>query len=333
MNKSLLSKFAAIAAAGATLTLCACSGATPMSEFKRPLPWQGNVITGTGDDASETPAVGGYEQLGYTVAIYDMTGDKHEIAKGEMTCTTDTPSSGNTASYAMNFTVTYADDEKAGADRGLTDTINSSLTFDIRTLHTMQMKKEAKFAERKDKTDMSYVLDADYFGKKQATATIPALGATDKKMSVPGNTFDNEMMLHFARATSIGKNTSTRFEMTNIFDSYVGGTAATYTMVATGAENSETLHLGDWVKDFGVEKKESDDGKVTYPVICYNVQIGIDADRHGPAYYVSYTEKPFVSGNLSHAKIPVKITYSQYIGTTMYRMHEYTLNSVSFVRQ
>lgn len=329
MNKS--KKIISLILAGAVaLPLAACSTETSESAFDDPLPW---------------PSVAkSYERLDYTTEIFDTTAGTSEskrvkIADGTMYfeleqlgTNTEQEISFPITSVKMSFTVTYADNKQAGADAGLTDTITSEVRFHAQSLAASYMKKTVALAPRKDKTDLSYELTADYFGTQKATYRLLSDDEDKTKtMSLsrdPGH--DNEMMFYLARAQSLVIDASSTFYMTNIYDSFLVGELTTYKM-SVSAQSRKTVDLGDWVKDYGVEAAtDEESGKTSYPVKCINTIIQINAERSGPAYNVLFSDTVFSQNGIEHKKLPVQMDYSQYLGTSPYRKTVYTLSSCSF---
>lgn len=320
----------ALAVLTATVTAfaaCACSDEIAESSFDNPLPWH---------DSVELAPTGSYEQLVYAVDVYDTTKGASDVKRvfignGEMSFTLQEFASGYTT-LDMTFTVTY-DQNAPEPDAGLTDTIYSSVDFETNSLSARRMTKTVNLADRKDKQNDSYEITADYFGTHKATYKQTKIeDAKERVKSLPKDACrDNEMMFFLARAQKIGKNTSTNFKMVNVFDTFVKGKLTEYTMAVSSGEKKVKVDIGNFVQDFGVEAvTDEKTGEVSYPISCFNTSISINAERHGPPYSVLYTEKPFVINGKEHKKIPIKISYNEYKGSSPYRMTEYTLTSCSF---
>lgn len=305
----------------ATLCLCACNPETPIS-FDAVRPWHDG-------DAS-------YERLEYSVTVYDTTAGytdetRVKIADGELIHTlveqTRTDGPVGYSSLDMSFFVKY-NDNAPQADRGLTDSVSSSTEFQTDSLATSRMTKKVELAPRADTTDLSYEIVADYFGTHSATVTE---ASGEHSVAIPQSPYnDNEMMFHLARATDIGINAVTNFNLSNIYESYITGGFKQYAMTATGAKAMSVIDMDEWVKAFGVEAATADDGTTTYPVSCYKVDIARNEERHGPPYTVYYTEKPFTENGKEHKKIPIKIVFNEYGGSKLVRQTEYMLTSCSF---
>lgn len=319
-----------LSACAAALPLAACSTQIAESAFDTPLPWP--------------TATKSYEKLNYTAEIFDTRAGTAEdkrvkIADGtmyfELEQLGDSTEHGTTypvTSVKMSFTVDYND--KAGNDAGLTDTVTSEVRFHAQSLAASYMKKTVTLATRKDQTNLSYEIEADYFGTQKATYRLlsdkndPDKTKTMSLSRDPGH--DNEMMFFLARAQTLKVDNATTFYMTNIYDSFLVGKLTSYTM-SVSAQSKKTIDLGDWVKDFGVEAvTDEESGKTTYPVKSTETIIQINAEHSGPPYYVQYADVAFTHNGVEHKKLPVKIDYSQYIGTSDYRTTVYTLSSCSF---
>lgn len=306
--------------------LSACSTEPTENPFQSPLPWHVSSAS--------------YEKLDYSVAIYDTTAGTSEksrtkIADGTMSFVLDETYGGGFTSLDMNFSVTYNDSAAAGGDKGLTDTITSTVRFDPNGLNTAYMKKTVNLADRANVVNPSYEIEADYFDSHVASyLRIKQDGATPAKLSLPKDPcHDNETMFFLARAQGINGGSSTFFNMVNIFDSFINGSLTSYKIMVSGGGNT-TLDIGDFVKDFGVEKVTDEKTQAeSYPVKCFSVALGISGERSGPPHVVTYSAAPFKYNNEEHAKIPVRMEYAQYNGAKPYRQTVYTLNGCSFAKQ
>lgn len=310
----------------AALSLCACNTETAETTFDKTMPWH---------DSVELAPTGSYERLDYSVAIYDTTkgvaDDKRiVIAEGEMSF--ELKESVSYTSLAMNFAVTY-NDAAPVADRGKTDRIQSEVEFESNSLAAKRSEKTVTLADRDGKTNLSYKITADYFDAHKATYIATAQdGAKEKTFSLPKNTCrDNEMMFYLARAQALSTSASNNFKMVNLFDTFNTGSLAEYRMAVNCDESKHKIEIGDWVKDYGVEAvTDEKTGETSYPVSCFYTTISINAENHGPPYVVHYAENPFKSGGKEHKKIPLRISYDQYSGSSVSRHTEYNLTSCSF---
>lgn len=343
---------AVITAVAAATALVACSSDPEMSAFQNPRPWQ----KAEGDTA--------YEKLDYSVAIYDTNAgtakDKRvQIASGTLGFTlqyNEQTAIGGNASLDMAYTVTY-NDNAPQKEVGVTDSITSTTLFRTNSLETLSMQKTVSLGKRegeKDGENKSYTITADYSNGK---ATREMYGKT-KKLNIPGGKYwDNEMMYYLARATGIKKNNTTYFKMTNLFDCFEAGEVSELTMMASAQQKFTQLEFDDpWIKDYVITKEQEDAEKEAekekekskaavnadtegdtedevYKVPCYCVAIVMDADDSGPAHYVYYSERPLEDGGIRHKRVPLKITYTQFKGSKATIHYEYTLSSISFVKQ
>lgn len=303
----------------AALSLCACNTETAETTFDKTMPWHDSVELA-------------YERLDYSVAIYDTTkgvaDDKRiVIAEGEMSFELKELGLHST-SLAMSFAVTY-NDAAPEADRGKTDRIQSEVEFESNSLFAKRSEKTVTLADREGKTNLSYTITADYFGTHEATYIA---GAKKKTFSLPENNCrDNEMMFYLARAQALSTSASNNFKMVNLFDTFNTGSLAEYRMAVNCDESKHKIEIGDWVKDYGVEAvTDEKTGEMSYPVSCFYTTISINAENHGPPYVVHYAENPFKSGGKEHKKIPLRISYDQYSGSSVSRHTEYNLTSCSF---
>ena len=312
-------------AAASALSFVACSAEVAESSFDSPLPWH----------ASEAS----YEKLDYTVAVYNtekgVTDDKRVIVgDGTLSFTLEEGAQNGYTALSMEFSVTYRNEDAAGEDKGLTDTIRSTVYFEPNSLTASSVNKEVVLATRKGKTNLSYTITADYFETHKATFKYTAQdGAKEKTRTLPRDAVrDNEMMFFLARAQEIGKGSSTTFQMVNLYDTFNSGELAEYRMVVNGTAESK-MDIGDFVKDFGIEAvTDEESGKTSYPVTCITTSLSINAEKHGPSYTVLYAKDAFLQGEAKHNKIPVKIEYSSYNGLDPYRMTTYTLRACSITK-
>ena len=325
-----------ITAAALALSLSACAQQTTVT-FDTERPWHdGNAS---------------YEKLDYAVAIYDTTTSTSEdkrvlIASGALSYELkEKPPEGSptyTTTLDMSFSVTY-NETAAEADRGKTDTITSNVEFHNDSLSSSYMTKQVDLADRDGLDNLSYSLEADYFGKHIATRVM---NEKERSMSIPQSTYcDNEMMIYLARATGISRGATTNFYLCNIFDSFLNGSLTNYTMAANADDSFQNVKLGKWIEPLVVveeeEKKDEPetqaDGDETDPDVyelpCYRVSISINADKHGPPYRVYYSSKDIKSDGKTHKKVPVKITYAEYTGSAQTRITEYTLTSLAFEKE
>ncbi|MCH5155465.1 MAG: hypothetical protein J1F69_02560 [Clostridiales bacterium] len=317
--KKLLCSFLAAATA---FSFAACSSEVQESDFDNPLPWHVS-------DAS-------YERLEYGVAIYNTqkgeAEDKREqIADGTLVFTLEEGVDQGHTRLSMDFSVTYRQTELAGKDKGLTDTINSTVYFEPNSLSAREMQKTVTLADRENTKNNSYTITADYFGTHKATFNYFKQDGGQKTRSLPRDAkHDNEMMFFLARAQGLGKNASSNFKMVNLFDTFNTGELKEYRMYVTcGSERK--LDIGDFVKDFGIEAV-TDNDKTTYPVTCIATTLKINDEKSGPAYTVLYAKDAFTQGEAKHKKLPVKIDYSSYNGSKPYRHTTYTLSACSFTK-
>ncbi|MDE6401089.1 MAG: hypothetical protein K2L54_00575 [Clostridiales bacterium] len=326
MKLAIKKKMCIAMSAVTAFALCGCNTETAESTFDKTLPWH---------DSVELAPTGSYELLNYSAAIYDtskgVADDKRvKIADGSMSF--ELKESTSYTSLEMNFSVTYNDDAPE-ADKGKTDTIHSIVEFEANSLAAKRSEKTVTLADREGKQNLSYKINADYFDEHKATYILTAQdGAKEKTHSLPKNTCrDNEMMFYIARAQNLATNASNNFKMVNLFDTFNLGNLAEYRMAVACGESKQKIEIGDWVKEYGGEAvTDESTGVTTYPISCFYTTISINDENHGPPYVVHYAETPFKSGGKEHKKIPIRISYSQYTGSSVSRVTEYNLTSCSF---
>lgn len=320
MKKSIVKRISALLAAGTAFALSGCAVGITVN-FGADRPWHSGEAS--------------YEQLNYTVSVYDTTpgdtADKRvKIAEGALvySLTENTRSEGavNYATLDMAFDLTY-NDAAPEEDRGKTDTIESSVEFQTDSLVTSKMNKTVSLAQRGEKTNLSYTLSADYFGSHVATRVMTGKSPQESAtLDIPSGTYyDNETMFYVARATDLKKGSSTQFYMTGLFDCFIAGEFEQGVMAATVDSETALLDLGSGMRAYG---GTDENGYVP----CMRTSILMNKQQRGPAYYVYYSEKPFQKDGISHSKMPVTITYSQYAAGKMTRITEYVLSDFSFVK-
>lgn len=325
MKKSIKIYTAAAIAASVSL-LTACSTQPVESAFENPRPWQDDISIARN---------GSYEKLDYAVTVYDTTAgvadDKRiAIAVGTMSFELTESIANEYTTLDMRFSVTY-NDGAPEIDRGLTDTVSSTVRFSTGSLAAQYMQKTVTLADRAGVKNLSYTVTADYHGNQ--TATLTTNDQTEAAtLPLSKNTCrDNEMMFYLARAQAIAPETSTMFRMINVYQSFVAGKTTEYTLYAQTSAEKTSVNIGDFVKDCGVAAVTDEaTGEVSYPVSCYSVNIGRSGTEAGPPYNVLYSENAFTIGEKSHKKIPVKISYSEYKNNRAFRATEYVLSACSF---
>lgn len=324
--KNYAKKLSAIIAASAAFALAGC--AQPITVvFESDRPWHSGELS--------------FEKLGYSVGVYDTTAGTEDdkrvlIADGELVYTLNekAPDASNIAytTLDMQMRVTY-NDRAPDADKGKTDKISSTTEFQTASLVASTVAKTVELDNRDGVRNNSYTLNADYFGEKKATINFTSANVTDKLDIPTGSYYDNETMYYLARATGIELNSNTNFVMVSLFDSFLSDKFDDFNMVASSKADPATVVLGEFAGSFGVEAATADDGTTYYPVSCLETSIIKNEKLSGPPHYVYYSEKPFTQNGKEHAKIPVKMSYSEYKGNTVVRVTEYILTSCSFERE
>ena len=55
-------------------------------------------------------------------------------------------------------------------------------------------------------------------------------------------------------------------------------------------------------------------------------------ERHGPPYYVFYSQNPLKQDGKEHKKVPVKIVFNEYSGSKLGKITEYVLRACDFTK-
>ena len=323
MKNSAKKIMCSLLAATTAFSFVACSTEIAESAFDSKLPWHAS-------DSS-------YEKLDYTVAVYNTEKGESEdkrviIADGTLSFTLEEGKQNGYTMLYMDFSVTYRNEELAGADKNKTDKITSTVYFEPNSLAASAMQKTVNLADREGKKNLSYAVTADYFDTHRALFKYTKQdGAKEKTRRLPRNAVhDNEMLFFLARAQGISKSSSTNFKMLNLYDTFNTGELAEYRISVTGSSERK-VNIGDFVKDFGIQAV-TEEGVTAYPVTCITTTLAINAEKHGPSYTVLYAKDAFKQGAEEHKKIPIKMDYSSYQGSNPYRHTSYTLSACSFAK-
>lgn len=191
--KKIKTIIAAAIAGVVALVACACGTSAPTLSLDSPAPW---VHAGEPKNA--------YEKCVYSIERRDVTTDT-VVATGTLTLTIAPAPDSDKSSLTTSMTITY-NDAAPDADRGLTDTINSSVVFAPASLTPEKSYKKIELAPRAgEKTNFSYELTNDYaagistlnyYNRENATSEVRV---GDNTLM---NVYDNEMIYYVARAAA-----------------------------------------------------------------------------------------------------------------------------------
>lgn len=303
--------------------LVACGSAPVYVEFEADKPWETQTL---------------YEKATYTVNRYRMVKSGKEtvrdgdpIATGELTTVVREGAAaadeGATVDIETTFTVTYEDSERAGVDRGLTDTIETRLTCRKVGLGPLSSYRKVVLAPRADQTDLSYTVTGDYVN---GTAEMLKSGEETPQsitLSTSGTVFDNEQLYFVARALKgLAPKSSNSITLINLHDCFLNG-FSTYPMTVSCAEEKETLYIGEWATALGLES----DGNGSAKVECLRVSIGKNDNFPGPPQTVYYANQNFqVNATETTSRVLVSIVNREYDASatesfnTVYTLSSYT---------
>lgn len=298
--KKILSFFIA---AALLFSVTACGQAPVTIELDTIKPWETETM---------------YEKATYKIERFRMVRQGKEtvrdgdpIAEGEVVMEIKEGTAAADENAVMEikttYTVTYEDSERAGADRGLTDTITSTATFRKTGLAPVRSERTAVIAKREGRDDLSYHVTADY---TKSEAVMDWNERTDNlTMKLSGTIFDNEQLYYVTRAfKSLAPSSSVSFTLLNLHDSFLNG-FQTYPMSVSCAEEKETLYIDDWATKFGLES----DGNGHAKVECMKATIGKTGTLPGPAQTVYYANQAFkIDDRNSTAKVIVHILLREY---------------------
>lgn len=293
--KKLKSIVAATVAGLVALVACACESAAPSLSLDTPAPW---VHAGEAKDA--------YEKCVYSIERVDQT-TQTVVATGTMTCII-APADNDKSSLSTEMTITY-NDAAPEADRGLTDEINSFVTFSHVSLAPEKSHKEVKLAVREsEKSNQSYVLDTDYTAAK-STLVYTNRADESHELAIEGtlmNVYDNEMLYYVARAASgIKTEGSGSFANACFFDMHGTGKFAYRTINFSCGKEPEGMGAFDFLKPYTA------DGSVS-AIKTTLTQSGSDS---GPSIELWLSATEFKTGEAETdktRKVMVKMATTEY---------------------
>ncbi len=294
------------------LLLTGCGG-TPSLSFDQNRPWR--IFT-----ALTSPCA---ESMRYRVEIYGGTVNDALLTDPSSSYTVTltegrtelSEETALTATVNTVLTVVYRDDIEF-ADKGLTDVIETSVTFRLDNLSALYSYRKATLADREGKKNKGYEVRADY---TQKTASITYPDGTGKTMKLkPSSTvYDNEMLFYLVRSLSTIKNKkSDTFRIANTYESFLKGKYSTYSL-GQSTENTVDVEVNKNIYDMVQTKNDAYektvDDNTLYYVTCHRTQISLNSSKSGPAFF-SYMARGAFSGNGTNMtyKVPVALISYQY---------------------
>ena len=318
--KKILSLFLALALVG---SLAACNSAPVIIDLDTVKPWETETL---------------YERATYTIDRYRMVKNgKETVRDGDPIATGTvemTVRPGNTAAdesavmqVETTYSLTYEDSERAGADRGLTDTIESNATFRKTGMAPLTSFRKMTIAPREGVADPGYTAKADYAA---GTAEMLWKGNTEpetRSVNIEGSVFDNEQLYFVTRAfKDLAPKQSVSFKLVNLHDLFLNG-SQTYSMTVSCAEEKETLYIGEWATAFGLES----DGNGHAKVECLKGSISKADTFPGPSQTAYYSNQAFKTGGANETKkVIISIVMREYGANatetfnTVYTLSAYT---------
>lgn len=304
-----------------------------------------------------------YEKSVFTVERYKMKrSGKNTVTDGDpiavgtyvteieiLPATADSDSRDTQTKVKNSFTLTYADDERAGANRGLTDTIESECVFStIGAIPAWSYRKATLAPREGESRNDSHTIFANYKTSETDINGTTVAGMTSQiswhdtqstlTISTSGQVFDNEQLYYMLRAF---KNTaaegSETFQLSNLFDAHNAGSYSVYNMSLSIAEEKETLFVDESFTQFSTQSQNdkgetlesiASDGNGHAKVECIKGSVGINATNSGPADTVYFSNVPFrIDDNNKTNKVIMKIIRKQYSGAEETYNILYTLQS------
>lgn len=269
-----------------------------------------------------------YERCEYDIAEYSVkeesgeSGGDKKLAEGKLVLTLSDGLEGH-AVLDMRAEMTYLDVEENGSDRGLTDVLESKVTFDKVTMIPVSSVKTATLADRLNAINDSYSLDVDYANDVEK---LTFRGETKERATgTRRQAFDNEQLFYLVRAfAALGLSGSQSFPVHVGLDAF-NYDIASYTMTMSVNSAPQKVKLDGW-KNENVYGLETEDSR---PVAdCYNVSIAINSSASGTPINALYSTVPFaVTPNISTEKVLMSFSTSRYVnGASDARRTVYTLS-------
>ena len=319
--KKLKSIIAATVAGLVALVACACESAAPTLSLDTPAPW---VYSGEAKDA--------YEKCVYSVEKRDVTTDT-VIAAGTMTCVIE-PAENDKNRLTTSMTITY-NDAAPETERGLTDTVDSHVTFSPVSLAPESSYKKIVLASRENETtNFSYELNTDYttgistlnyFNRENATSEVKVGDSTLM------NVFDNEMLYYVARAASgIKTEGSGSFANACFFDMHGTGKFAYRTINFSCGKETESVVLDElFARGHGYTADAS--------VAAIKTSLTQSGEDSGPAIELWLSSTDFKVGSADTdktRKVMVKMATTEYNVSAAAKQYvtTYTLTDYSVVK-
>ncbi len=297
IKRYIMKKIFSILLVCAMLTLClsACTTTSTTPSIDSSSPW--GITTGTYEKSTYSISVNEYlyEDGEYTL------GD--ELASGTYSQEIENVLIDNikSASATSSLSVDWNDNEKALTNQNKSDSFESAVSFAISNNTPISSSKTATIQDRTDSDgnsmdNYSYTYATDYDSKK---ATIlfgkesdDSEDYLDKKTVDISSlvNFDNEQLFYTLRAFSdyeLGSYVS--FNLFNAIDAYQYGDDHYHTMVASVAEEMQTVTLDDFILSY-TESAELD---------CMVISLQINSYDMGSIhkFYITDTETTFSSGS------------------------------------
>ena len=332
-----MKKIAAFLLAVALLGLTACGGTVVhQPDLEETKPW---------DTTTK------YEKSVYKIERFKMkregkntVPDGDPIATGTYTTEIEITSADETK-VKNSFSLTYADDERAGADRGKTDTIESECVFGTIGAYPSYSYRNAVLAPRDGESkNNSHTITANYKNEEKdglagLTSKIAWHGEEKTiRLKSGGQVYDNEQLFYMLRAFKKTKpEGSESFRLSNLFDAHNAGAYSAYNMSFSVAKEKETLFVDESFTRFSTQTQNDkgetlesigSDGNGHAKVECVKGTLSINATNPGPPETVYISNVPFrIDDNNKTSKVIMKIVRKQYSGAEETYNIVYTLES------
>lgn len=301
----------------------------------------GNQVVHTADMDEVKPwdTVTKYERCEYTVERYRMTRsgkttvtDGDPIAVGRYV--TAVQINDGSTRVTNEFTLTYADDDRAGASRGLTDTTVSDCEFaSTGGFPTYSYRKTTLAPRENESRNNSYEIFANYRTEpfdvhgRTIDANVSKMLWHDAESSISiqteGQVFDNEQLYYMLRAfKNIHTEGSETFALSTLFDAHNNGAFSTHGMSLSIAKAAEVLDLDESFTRFSTQTQNDrgetlesieSDGNGHAKLRCLKGTLAETSSNPGPAFTIYFSDVPFrINEHNSTQKVIVRIVTKEY---------------------
>lgn len=297
------------------------------------------VHTADMDEVKPWDTVTKYERCEYKVERYRMkrsgkatVTDGDPIAVGSYVTTVKI--NDDSTRVTNQFTLTYAEDDRAGASQGLTDTTESDCEFaSTGGFPTYSYRKTTLAPRAGEQRNNSYEIFANYrttpfevHGRSiDANVTKMLWHDTESSLSIQteGQVFDNEQLYYMLRAfKNIRTEGSERFSLSTLFDAHNNGAFSTHSMSLSIDKAAEVLDLDESFTRFSTQTQNdrgetiesiASDGQGHAKLRCLKGTLSVSSTNPGPAFIIYFSDVPFrINEHNSTKKVIARIVTKEF---------------------